>query len=252
MNNNKLRVCVIEDEDVPRNSLINLINSSDDMQVVCEAASVDESIRKIKKFKPELIFMDIILYGGDAFMIIDNLITQGIDIPPIILNTGHSEFELSQRTFNEYRDYVIMILKKPLLNNWPDVEFKVLKEYYKFIYNKDTDINNERILIKTKSKTSIINVKDIMLIKIPAEYKGKARTYIFTKEGEYEINKTLSMLEYQLPSYFIRINRFEIINGKLVCEFDHTEQSIKLNGLKEKLNLGTSYKENFLHFLDSI
>ena len=252
MQNKKIRVCVIDDEDVIRNALIESINSSKELTVICEAKTVDEGVKTIIDNKPDLIFLDIKLIGGDAFMLLNKLENLNYNIPPLVINTGFDEFKYAQRALNEYKQEVLMILKKPFWEEWDEKGSVILKKYYEHRYQNEVKVKNDRIIIKTRYKIFIVRVKDIVLLKIFNQKKGFNKTLIETEERTYEIRKPLNYLEAQLTSNFIRINRTEIINGNHICEYDHTEQVVYIYGREDGFGVGNRYKLNFLQFLENL
>ncbi len=252
MKSKKIRVCVIEDEDNVRKSLVEAINDSKELTVVCEANSVKSGIEAIMDYSPDLIFLDIKLIGGDAFMILDDLIDNGFDIPPVVINTGYDEFEYAQRILNEYKNTVFYILRKPFWENWKEKEATILKKYYEIMYSSETLVKkDDRIIIKSRYKIFVIIIDDIKFLQVARGHKGQGKTLIITDSKEYVINKTLSVIENKLPPNFIRINRFEIINILFVSEYDQGEQMVSLFDYDEKLGVGNTYKENFLLYLDN-
>jgi len=88
MQNKKIRVCVIDDEDVIRNALIESINSSKELTVICEAKTVDEGVKTIIDNKPDLIFLDIKLIGGDAFMLLNKLENLNYNLIQVLMNSN--------------------------------------------------------------------------------------------------------------------------------------------------------------------
>ena len=252
MKSKKIKVCIIEDEDNVRKSLVEAINESKELTVVCEANSVGTGVDAIMEYSPELIFMDIKLIGGDAFMILDQLIDKGVDIPPVVINTGYAEFEYAQKILNEYKNTVFYILRKPFWENWKEKEATILKRYYEVMYNSETLVKkDDRIIIKSRYKILVIIIDNIKILQVSKRHKGQGKTLIIADNKEYVVNKTLSIIEQQLPPNFVRINRFEIINILFVSEFDIGEQMVSLFGYDEKLSVGNTYKDNFLNYLEN-
>lgn len=62
-NNRKISVMLVDDHEMMRKGLKNLINSEDDLIVISEVASGEEAVRTVKKIKPDIIVMDINMPG---------------------------------------------------------------------------------------------------------------------------------------------------------------------------------------------
>ena len=53
-----IRVMLVDDEELARERLRNLLSAFDDIQIVEEAQDGDEAMEKIASAKPDLVFMD--------------------------------------------------------------------------------------------------------------------------------------------------------------------------------------------------
>jgi DNA-binding NarL/FixJ family response regulator len=69
----KIRVLVADDHAVLRSGLKLLINSQSDMQVVGEAGSHEEALRKSQELKPDVLTLDLTMPGGTGVKVIETL-----------------------------------------------------------------------------------------------------------------------------------------------------------------------------------
>ena len=69
----KIRVLVADDHAVLRSGLKLLINSQTDMQVVGEAGSHDEALRRARELKPDVLTLDLTMPGGTGVKVIETL-----------------------------------------------------------------------------------------------------------------------------------------------------------------------------------
>jgi len=246
----KINVCVIDDEADVREVLSEVIDNSSEMQVVCESGSVSGGIEVIVDNDPDLIFLDIKLIGGDAFQLLNKLKELDFLIPPVVINTGYSDFEYAKRIFNEYKDIVIMILQKPFWEDWAEKEENILSKYYDMSSKVLTSVKNDRIVFRSRRETYIIRTKDIKLFKISSGNKGMGKTTMVTVEGEYDINKSMNSLERELPSNFIRISRFNIINSDFVEKYNSHSNNVYLKDYEMVLSMGMGYKERLVDYFE--
>jgi DNA-binding NarL/FixJ family response regulator len=61
-----LRVLVVDDHEVVRQGLVSLLDRRPNLQVVAEAGSVAESIEQARRFRPDVVVMDVRLPDGSG------------------------------------------------------------------------------------------------------------------------------------------------------------------------------------------
>src|SRR6187399_824579 len=85
-----MRAVIIDDERLARTELRKLLQDFPEIEVVDEAANVDEGIDKIDLHHPDLIFLDIQMPGKTGFDLL-----QEIDrAPHVIFTTAYDEFAI--------------------------------------------------------------------------------------------------------------------------------------------------------------
>ncbi|MGE5108576.1 MAG: LytR/AlgR family response regulator transcription factor, partial [Sphingobacteriales bacterium] len=67
------RAIIIDDERLARNELKKLLQDYPDIEVIDEAANVDEGLEKISNQNPDLIFLDIQMPGKTGFDLLSEL-----------------------------------------------------------------------------------------------------------------------------------------------------------------------------------
>lgn len=112
----KLLTVVLEDEDDNRNWLVKKLKQYPELEILGEAATVDESFALIAHTKPDAAFMDIQLIGGDVFTLLKRLQENGIPIPYIVMTTGYPEYVMD--ALNNHRRFVVQYLVKPFVEDW--------------------------------------------------------------------------------------------------------------------------------------
>lgn len=61
----KITIIVADDHPVVRSGLRTLLDGEEDMEVLAEAADVDEAVRKVRGHKPQVLTLDLKMPGGD-------------------------------------------------------------------------------------------------------------------------------------------------------------------------------------------
>ena len=105
-----VKAIVVDDEAEARASLCELLRrNAADVQVLAEAASVAEAIGLIALHKPQLVFRDVQMPGGDGFELLKRLGNWDFDV---IFTTGSSKHAIQAIRFSAL-DYLV----KPVLGD---------------------------------------------------------------------------------------------------------------------------------------
>lgn len=103
-----LRILVVDDDPVIRRLAVRALTSHSDNIVRC-ASAADEAMRQVKRFRPELILLDLLMPEGDGYELLDMLSRDpGARAIPVIFVTG-----ASSRLGPAAQDSVIGVLSKP-------------------------------------------------------------------------------------------------------------------------------------------
>ena len=254
MSSTKLGFVVIEDEQAIRKALVNRLNDIDQIEVVGEGISVESGIKVIRDQQPDCVFLDIRLKGGDAFQLISKLLLLHIPIPPIVLNTGHDEFEYAQRTFHDYGEYVIKIWLKPFYENWEDKIDEVI-DLINIRKSISREFNyNDKYVVKSKDEIILVPYNEIKYIEASGDISKSRKSLIITYGNqEYLINKTLREVLSDLQSQgFLQINRNTIVNTQHITRFKPQEQMLYLERHSKGFPVGNAYIGNLKSFFAKI
>jgi DNA-binding NarL/FixJ family response regulator len=93
---NKARIFVVDDHPVVRQGLIRLINCEDDLTVCGQAADASEALQEIKKLKPDMAIVDIVLKDTSGIELIKDLKKQRVGVPILTLSM-HDETLYAER-----------------------------------------------------------------------------------------------------------------------------------------------------------
>jgi len=96
------KAILIDDERLARNELRKLLQEYPEIEIVDEAANVDEAVKKIKEHTPDLIFLDIQMPGKTGFDLLNEL----EHTPDIIFTTAYDEYALRAFDVNAL-DYLL-------------------------------------------------------------------------------------------------------------------------------------------------
>ncbi len=83
-------ILIVDDHDLVRTGLSNILSESKDLEVVGEASTGEEALKLCKELKPDVILMDIGLPGMSGFETTERILKSCPDSKVIVL-TAHSQ-----------------------------------------------------------------------------------------------------------------------------------------------------------------
>ena len=215
-----LRVVIVDDEQLARSILRELIAPHADIEIVAECANGFEAVKKIAEHKPDLLLLDVQMPKLDGFDVLE-LIGQPL---PVIFVTAYDSFAI--RAFEVHAvDYLLKPFGAERLAEALDRararlrarELPPLDELVSSARASRTPLG--RILIRERSDVHVIPVEKI-------DYVEAQDDYVAVKVGARSLLKeqTLSELEALLdPTRFVRIHRRYLLN---LTRLARIEQSI--------------------------
>ena len=250
MNSNPIKVVVVEDEPLISDKLIEGINEHELLEVCGKAESVNTAFQSILNLKPDAIFLDIKIIGGDGFALLDRLRQVNYSIPPVILNTGHEEFEFAQTAFNDYRDVIVHILKKPFFENWEEKLQTCIDRILAKIKAPDEPLtlhNDDPIRIRSGNESHLIKPSQVLYL----EVNGSGTVVVVTKDLKSIIaNQTMTALLSKLPKHIFQISRFNAVNLDSIEKIDHNHPPRVILQQGTPLKIGETYLPKLLRMFD--
>jgi DNA-binding LytR/AlgR family response regulator len=207
-----MKALIIEDEAPARNRLRSLLAEvKEELEICCEADSVESAIDYLSSGTPDIILTDIQLGDGTCFDIF-NVITPAC---PVIFITAYDEHALAAFRLNTV-DYLLKPLKKEelqrafeklrnLRGNPVSIDYAALAK----AVLEEEQRKERRYLIRYGEHIRTISSNDIAYIYTIS----KAVFFVLHSGKEYPADKSLEMLEHELdPRKFFRINRQFIVS----------------------------------------
>lgn len=204
-----LKALIIEDEPLSAEKLSLLLQKvRDDIEVQSVISSVAQSVKWLKKNKPDIIFMDVHLSDGKSFEIFKQVKIE----TPIIFTTAYDQYALEA-----FKEFGIDYLMKPIVLK----DLKRAFHKYEQIKSSDHDHTAIESLLKSIQKEGQENYlvnsgKEIKIIpsaNISCIYAEDKSIYLLNQEGQkFLMSETLDKIEKDAPNFFFRANRKTIIN----------------------------------------
>jgi DNA-binding LytR/AlgR family response regulator len=215
------------------------------------ANSANQCIKVIKKYRPDLIFMDIKLKGDKDGIELGEIVKQMVDAP-LVFVTSYSDPTIIERA---KRISPAGFIVKPFNTN----DIHAIVEIV--LYNKRTKPAPEVAAVKTGTESPFL-VTDAVFIKadnaferVPyeevyyVEANGNMVT-IFTKNRDYHIRKSMKEIEEILPSHlFLRVQKSYIVQLGQIESFNTKDINLKSGAV---VQVGRQYYNSFLAKLNTI
>jgi two-component system LytT family response regulator len=202
-----MKTMVIDDSRLARNELKRLLKELDNIQIVGEAASVDEAIEKIGELKPDLIFLDIQMPGKTGFDLLEELES----VPEVIFSTAYDEYALKAFEYNAL-DYLVKPVQKQRLAGAISKVFEKVEKKQRGDSDGSKLTLDDQVFVKDGERCWFVQLADIRLFEVSGNY-----TTVYFEGSKPMITRTLNYLETRLDDKtFFRANRQQIINLKWI------------------------------------
>ena len=204
---NPLKSIIVDDEWLVREELKTMLAQYPEIKVMGEAANVPQAIELVKKFTPDVIFLDIQMPGATGFDLLEKT-----DInSKIIFITAYDQYALKAFEVNAL-DYLLKPIQKE----------RLAKAVQRLLTTERTTSRisqkvgyDDVVYVLVNGSLKFIKVSLLKCIIAEGNY-----SYIYYKDRKKElVSKTLQEWEAILPdNYFIRIHRSTMVN------FEYVEQ----------------------------
>lgn len=215
-----MRVIVVDDEELARALLRELLAAHEDVEIVAECGNGFEAVKAVTDKKPDLLLLDIQMPKLDGFDVLELI---GTDVP-VIFTTAFDQYAIKAfqvhavdyllKPFGAERLAEALVRARSRIMTRETLPVKALVSDARMARSP-----LERILIRDKADVHVIPVAKI-------DYFEAQDDYVSLKVGDRNLLKeqTLSELEQLLdPNRFVRIHRRYLLN---VARLAKIEQSV--------------------------
>jgi len=204
-----MNVLIVDDEQLARQRLRKLLTGATDCQIIGEAQTGEDALRKTQATHPDVVLMDIRMPGMDGIEAASYI--NRMDKPPaIIFTTAYSEHAL--KAFETHAiDYLLKPIKQSRLEAALDAAKRMNKAQLSKLREDETGGAREKICVKNRGQLELIPIKDIIYFKADQKY-----VTLRTAEQEHLIEESLKTLEQEFSQQFIRIHRNALVAHKML------------------------------------
>ena len=200
-----MKALIIDDERLARKELISLLADHKDIDVIGEAANIDEALEMIDEKNPDLLFLDIQMPGGTGFDLLERLDS----VPKVIFITAYDEFALKAFEVNAL-DYLL----KPVQSERLSDSLKKLASEMNREESSSHDSSEKKlgltdqVFVKDGDKCWFVSLSNIRLFESDGNY-----IKVYFDGNRPMIHKSLNALDQKLdPRSFFRASRKHIVN----------------------------------------
>ncbi len=196
-----MRALVIDDERLARKELIKLLEDFPEIEILGEAANVDEAYEMITTVNPDLLFLDIQMPGKTGFELLEMLDA----VPTVIFTTAYDEYALKAFEVNAL-DYLLKPIQMDRLNE-TIAKLAPPKPVAEEAEEPKLGLSDQ-VFVKDGDKCWFVSLKDIRYFESDGNY-----IKVFFENFKPMIHKSLNALDEKLNDRdFFRASRKHIIN----------------------------------------
>lgn len=248
-----IRALIVEDERMSRETLKGLlIRYCPTVELVGEAEGYRQGVEKIRKYEPDVVFLDILMPDGSGFRLLEE--TKDVEFD-VIFTTAFDQYAIKAIKYSAL-DYLLKpIDPQELVEAVKKVESR--KSYAQKSRSIETLLDNikgptedpHKIILSTSEKIHVVDVNDIIRCESDNYY-----TYFFFKDGsKLLISKTLKENEELLAHHnFIRPHKSHLVNIKYIKSFIRHDGGYIVMSDGSKVPVSRRKKEKIMEILMSL
>jgi two-component system LytT family response regulator len=219
----RIRVVVVDDEELARDRLASLLAQHSDVEVVGTCSDGTSAIETIERTHPDLVFLDVQMPGMNGFEVVENL--DNDRIPAVVFVTAHDAHALQA-----FEVHALDFLLKP----FDEARFvKTLDRARGQLLQQDGSAINthlmslieelrgekkypERLIVKSGGRVFFVRADEIDWVEASGNY-----VKLHTRNEAYLLRESMKNMEGKLdPKTFVRIHRSAIVNIDSIKELE--------------------------------
>jgi two-component system LytT family response regulator len=235
----KIRVVTVDDEELARQVLRELIGSHPDLELVAECANGFEAVKSVTELKPELLFLDIQMPKLDGFEVLELV---GSDMA-VIFATAYDEYALKA-----FEVHAVDYLLKPFGAERFEKALQHARQRISGNSPKPANVSElareargpeqflDRLVVRDGTRVHIIPAAKLDFVEAQDDYVA------LCSEGKKHLKQqTIASLETSLdPKQFLRIHRSYIVNLERVAKIEPYGKDSKIAILTDGARLPVS------------
>jgi two-component system LytT family response regulator len=217
-----MTVAVIDDSDDARFALIELLKKHLPQAHVEEATGVEAGVTLIRKIKPEIVFLDVMMGDGTGFDLLSKIINPDFKV---VFVSGYDRFAVRAFKFSAVDYLVKPVIESELIETLHRLS-KVLSQQSINLMLSALQLNNDQskkkkqLVLRDTDSVYSVDVKEIIRCQSSDNYT----TFYFNNQTPLMISRPLKEFEELLEDFdFFRIHQSHLINLEYLQKFQRKE-----------------------------
>ncbi|HWB28514.1 MAG TPA: LytTR family DNA-binding domain-containing protein [Chitinophagaceae bacterium] len=243
-----IHAIIVDDEQHCINHLRRLfaVMPGNDVHLVAEAQTLEDGLDAIKRYSPEVVFLDVQLHDKTGFDLLLQLPVINFDV---IFTTAYDKYAVQAFKFSAV-DYLLKPvdaadLQHSLEKVKHNKQLKQASEKMDVLFHNLKAINGQvkRICVPVSNGLEFLQVADILRCESHVNY-----TTLFLKDKrKLLVSKTLKEFEELLTEYnFFRVHNSHLINLAYIKSYNKGKGGVVVMTDGSQIDVSTRRKEDFL------
>jgi two-component system, LytTR family, response regulator len=224
-----IKVVIVDDEERARGLMRKLCERyfNERIEVVAECVSVENAVTAIRKYKPDVVFLDIQMPNENGFKLFNYF--EKIEFE-VVFTTAHRDYaiEAIRKSALDYLTKPIVVedfinaIEKFETSTDKIIEIDRFKVFNEIINNQPSD--KQRIVFPVKNGFNVIQTSNIIYCKADKSY-----TEVHTTNGVIISSRPFKEIcEFLLEPVFIKVHKSFLVNKNYIRSFISTEYCLEM------------------------
>jgi two-component system LytT family response regulator len=231
---NKIRVAIVDDEELSRERMRTLLSEHNDIEVVAECADGAEALRAIDDKNPDLVFLDVQMPDVSGFDVVEALERGDVETPrngnkapAIVFVTAHDDHALKAfeihaldfllKPFDEARfEKTLSRARRHVRQSRDTVDARLLALLEDLRSERRGTRHSDRLIVKSGGRVFFLRTEEIDWVEAAGNY-----VRLHARSESHLLRESMKNMEARLdPNTFVRIHRSAIVNIDRVKELE--------------------------------
>jgi two-component system LytT family response regulator len=233
-----LRAVIVDDEELARGFLRELLQAHPEIEIVAECANGFEAVKAIAETTPDLLFLDVQMPKLDGFEVLE-LIDQTLQTPPVVIFvTAYDQYAM--RAFDAHAvDYLLKPFSAERFGKALERAKSRLGERripVELAAGRAPAERPQRIVVKDGTRVHVIPLDKLDYVEAQDDYVA-----LHSGGRSHLKQQSIASLEATLdPARFVRIHRSAIVNLERVARIEPYGKESRIAILNDGTRLSVS------------